>query len=507
MGKKALITGTIVLTLTSFVTKVLGFIFRIYMSNIMGAEGVGLYQLVFPIYMLIWSISSAGISLAVSKKVAEHTARGKHADGIRTLKSALIISVGLASIMSIFIFIMAPWVANSYIKEPRTELALKYLCVCVPFMATACCIRGYFQGRQEMAVSGLAQVIEQIARMTIIFLFSSLFIPKGIEYACALGALGLCAGEFCSALFTFIMLQIKKHHLPRTKATISYHSMLGTLITISLPITANRFLTSALSSLENILIPIELQKYGMSSSDALGMYGMFSGMALPLLFFPSMVTMAISTALVPSISESVAMKNTRVLHKTVSKSIQYSAVIGIGACALFMTLGNEIAIACYGRSEVGQLLRYLAIICPFVYLRDILTGMLNGLGLQKLTFKGNSIASVICIMLIVILVPKFGIVGFVIAMLIQSSLVTCYHMWHALRHINLSVDILSWIIKPTFAAVSGSIIMKYIHTHYLMNIFSLRAATLIAIFALGVFYLVFLFLFKSITKEDVKQFI
>ena len=237
------------------------------------------------------------------------------------------------------------------------------------------------------------------------------------------------------------------------------------------------------------------------------MYGMFSGMALPLLFFPSMVTMAISTALVPSISESVAMKNTRVLHKTVSKSIQYSAVIGIGACALFMTLGNEIAIACYGRSEVGQLLRYLAIICPFVYLRDILTGMLNGLGLQKLTFKGNSIASVICIMLIVILVPKFGIVGFVIAMLIQSSLVTCYHMWHALRHINLSVDILSWIIKPTFAAVSGSIIMKYIHTHYLMNIFSLRAATLIAIFALGVFYLVFLFLFKSITKEDVKQFI
>ena len=69
MGKKALITGTIVLTLTSFVTKILGFIFRIYMSNIMGAEGVGLYQLVFPIYMLIWSISSAGISLAVSKKV------------------------------------------------------------------------------------------------------------------------------------------------------------------------------------------------------------------------------------------------------------------------------------------------------------------------------------------------------------------------------------------------------------------------------------------------------
>ncbi|MEG0711258.1 MAG: oligosaccharide flippase family protein, partial [Niameybacter sp.] len=142
MGKKALITGTIILTLTSLATKVLGFIFRIYMSNLMGAEGVGLYQLIFPIYMLIWATSSAGISLAVSKKVAEHTAHGRHADGIRTLKAALMISVSIATLMSGFIFVSAPWIATSYIHEPRTALALRYLFVCVPFMAIACCIRG-----------------------------------------------------------------------------------------------------------------------------------------------------------------------------------------------------------------------------------------------------------------------------------------------------------------------------------------------------------------------------
>ncbi|MEG0318618.1 MAG: stage V sporulation protein B [Niameybacter sp.] len=507
MGKKALITGTIILTLTSLATKVLGFIFRIYMSNLMGAEGVGLYQLIFPIYMLIWATSSAGISLAVSKKVAEHTAHGRHADGIHTLKAALMISVSIATLMSGFIFVSAPWIATSYIHEPRTALALRYLFVCVPFMAIACCIRGYFQGRQEMAVSGLAQVVEQVARMAIIFFFAGLYIPKGIEYACALGALGLCAGEFCSALFTFIMLQLKKRKLPLSKPTLPYNSVIGTLITISIPITANRFLTSALSSIENILIPIQLQKYGMNSSDALGMYGMFSGMALPLLFFPSMVTMAISTALVPAISEAVAKKNMRVLHKTVSKSIQYSAVIGIGACVLFLTLGNEIAMSCYGRKEVGDLLRYLAIICPFLYLRDILTGMLNGLGLQRLTFKGNSIASVVCIILILILVPHLGIVGFVVALLIQSTLVSCYHLWHALKHINLSVDIIGWFIKPTLAAVAGGLILKYVFTHYLMSLFSLRISTAIGVCSLALFYIVFLFLFKSITKDDIKQFL
>lgn len=506
MGKKALITGTIILTLTSLATKVLGFIFRIYMSNIMGAEGVGLYQLIFPIYMLIWATSSAGISLAVSKKVAEHTAHGRHADGLRTLKCALLLSVSIATIMSGVIFIAAPWVATHYVHEPRTALGLRYLFVCVPFMATACCIRGYFQGRQEMAVSGLAQVVEQIARMSIIFLFAGMYIPKGIEYACALGALGLCAGEFSSALFTFTMLQIKKRKLPRSKATLAYSHIISTLVSISIPITANRFLTSALSSVENILIPIQLQKYGMTSGEALGIYGMFSGMALPLLFFPSMVTMSISTALVPAISEAVATKNTRVLHKTVSKSIQYSAIIGIGSCALFLTLGNEIAMACYGRTEVGTLLRYLAIICPFLYLRDILTGMLNGLGLQRLTFKGNSIASVICIFIILFLVPKMGIVGFVIALLVQSSLVSCYHLWHTLKHIHLSVDLLGWFLKPSLAALSGGLLIKYVFSNYLITLFSLRLSSVIGVLCLVIFYTFFLFMFRSITKEDIKQF-
>ena len=99
MGKRALITGTIALTITGFITRILGFFFRIYMSNIMGAEGLGLYQLIFPIYMLIWAASSAGISLAISKKVAEFTTKGRHADAVRTLKVAIMIAVSISMVI------------------------------------------------------------------------------------------------------------------------------------------------------------------------------------------------------------------------------------------------------------------------------------------------------------------------------------------------------------------------------------------------------------------------
>lgn len=506
MGKKALITGTIILTLASFITRILGFIFRIYMSNVMGAEGVGLYQLIFPIYMMIWAVSSAGISLAVSKKVAELNAKKLHRDSICVLRAALVLSLSISGLLSLLVFIFAPFVATSFIHEPTTGLAIRYLCLCIPFMAASCCIKGYFQGKQQMSVPAIAQISEQVARMAIIYLFASFFVPKGLEYACALGALGLCVGELVSFLFSYIMYLFKKRKLNLKPATLSYATIFGSLISISIPITANRFLTSSLSSIENILIPIQLQKFGLDSSSALATYGMFSGMALPLLFFPSMVTMSISTVLVPAISEAVAMRNERLLKLTIRKSIQFASLIGIGASALFLTLGPEIGLACYNLKEVGDLLRLLAIICPFLYLQSILTGMLNGLGLQKLTFKGNVFASLICILAILLLVPKQGVTGFVIAMLLQACSVTIYHLFHVLKNTHLSIDITNWIIKPSLAAAFGCIFMKYLHHHYLLNHFSSRISTLIAIGLLGGFYVTFLFLFKCLTKKDIAMF-
>ncbi len=506
MGKKALITGTIVLTATSFITRILGFIFRIYMSNIMGAEGLGLYQLIFPIYMLIWSLCSAGISLAVSKMVAEHTAKKQHSDASRVLKSSIAVALSLGMCLSVFLFITAPWVATHFIHDAHTLLSLRDLCFCIPFMCTACCIRGYFQGRQEMAVSGIAQVVEQIARMCVIYLFASFYIPKGLSYVCALGTLGLCAGEVMSCLFTLTMFKLKQRQLPYKRPTLPYLTTMQTLIAIAIPITANRFLMSALSSIENILIPIQLQKFGLTGSEALGMYGMFSGMALPLLFFPSMVTMSISTALVPAISEAVATQNTRILHRTVSKSIQFSALIGIGASSLFFTLGDEIAMACYHLPEVGEMLRLLAVICPFLYLQNILTGMLNGLGLQRLTFKGNMIASLLCIGTILLFVPQRGIMGFILAMLFQSSFATIYHLFHVLKHIHLRVDVTGWFIRPILAACPGCLLMKAIYTHYLSQCLPLALSTLLAISILGLFYVAFLFCFRSLTWDDVKLF-
>ncbi|OON92481.1 MAG: polysaccharide biosynthesis protein [Epulopiscium sp. Nele67-Bin001] len=507
MSKKTLVTGTLILTLASFITRILGFVFRVFLSNIMGAEGMGLYQLIFPIYMLAWAACSAGVALAVSKKVAEFNAQKMYQDAIRTLKCAIVISVGTSIPISILLFTCSEPIATKIIQAPDTALSLKLLGTCLPFMATACCIRGYFQGRQEMSIPATAQVLEQCARMLVIYILAGIFAPKDLEYACAIAMVGLCGGEAISCIFTIIMYKVSKSKLVLKPAVNSYSTLFQTIWIMALPITANRFLTSALHSVENILIPMKLQDFGMTSAQALSVYGMYSGMAMPLLFFPSMLTGSLSVALIPAISEAKAKRNTSMLQKTVGMSIQFSSIIGIGAGGLFLALGNEIAIATYNMEDVGYILRLLAMICPFFYLQNILTGVLNGLGLQKMTFQGNVIASVLCIFLILTLVPSQGLVGFTLALLVQSGFATIFHLAHALGSIELPVDVLGWMVKPAIAITCGCIVMRYIFDAILVEMFSFRMATGIAITILGAFYIVFLFVFKCVTKKDIEMFI
>lgn len=507
MSKKSLIAGTLILTLASLITRLLGFGFRIYQSQVMGPEGMGLYQLLFPIYMLLWAASSAGIALSIAKMIAAEVSRGEEGNAVHILNVSLLISMPLSLLLSILLFIFAPFIAKYYIHEPVTELSLRILALCVPFMSTACCLRGYFQGHQEMSITALAQIIEQVARMMAIYLLAHLLIPMGTKYMCVLGVIGMCAGEVFSFIMSFIAYKLRKRKIKFSPVTLQRKNTFNQLLALSIPITANRFLTSGLASFENILIPINLQKYGLNSHEALGLYGKFSGMALPLLLFPSMVTSSLATALVPAISEAVAMKNKPLLQRTIGRAIQFSSLIGIGATALFLTFSEEIALTCYGHKDVGLLLKWLAIICPFLYLQNILIGTMNGLGMQKQTFKTNIIGSLICIAIITLLVPQRGILGFVLAMLFQSGFVCCSLLFYVLNFVELRINVNHWIFKPCLAAFASSFVAITFNRCLFTNTYTLAISTIFSILTLGITYLLCLILIGSFSIKDIKSFI
>lgn len=476
------------------------------MSNVMGAEGLGLYQLVFPIYMMAWTISAAGISTAVSKLISAEIAKKQNGNALRILKIATLISVVIGSVISCVLYIFADSIATLIIHEPRTALSLKYLSSCIPFMAATSTLKGYFYGKQEMSKPAIGQVVEQTGRMIAIYTLTSFFIPKGLEYACALGVIGMCVGEFLSFFYIVGSYKLNREKTRIRRPLLSRRQALTMLLGLAIPLTFNRFITSLLQSIENILIPIKLQEFGLTNHQALSVYGQFTGMTMPLIFFPSMVTMSLATALIPAVSHAKAAQNERQLQYTVSKAIQFTLLIGIAATALFVTFSQEIAIACYNQPAVGHMLYSLSFICPFFYLQSTLLGILNGLGKQVETLISHIIGSLICIGIIYFYVPQKGLIGFIAALVISSALITILHLFDVSKYTSIPIDIINWFIKPALSAGAGALTTRYILRTYLIHNYSIRISTLIAILALGVFYISFLFILGSLTRDDIRMF-
>ncbi|MGL4790293.1 MAG: oligosaccharide flippase family protein, partial [Anaerotignaceae bacterium] len=184
MEKKTLIKGAFILMSANIITRLMGFYYRIYMSRAIGAEGIGLYQLIMPIYMLTWSITSSGLTTTVSKLTAQENAKGKEGNSKRILKIAVVISLVLSLILSVGTFIFADFIAVNIIKDVRTGFSLKILSFALPFMSLGSCIRGSFLGRQKQFYPAAAQVLEQTVKIVAILALASFFQIKNLAYAC-----------------------------------------------------------------------------------------------------------------------------------------------------------------------------------------------------------------------------------------------------------------------------------------------------------------------------------
>jgi len=507
MKTKSIAKGALILTLAGIITRILGFVYRVYMSNTIGAEGMGLYQLIVPIYMLVWSISSSGISTTISKLTARENASNKYGNMNKILFHSMIISVLIASILSVTIYFFAEKICISFLKDVRAILSLKLICFCFPFMAAASCIRGWFFGLQETLTPAISQVFEQSVRMATIFFLSGILIPKGVEFAAAAAITGMCLGEIASFVYVYISYrQFKREKKLYSKATMNITLVYGTILAIAIPLTANRMTGSFLSTIENILIPQKLQEFGLTQKDSIALYGELSGMVMPLIMFPSSILTALSTTLLPAISEASARNNNARIITTLKKSMSFTSIIGIGTCGLFITYPNEICELIYNRYELGNILFLIGISCPFTYLQVTFSGILNGLGEQVFIFKTSLLSSLINISFIYFLIPKYGIYAFILGWLISLLIVSFICIRKVIIKTGLKLNFSLWLLKPTFCIACGCVISKAIYSKYLIQInkfISIPSAIIIV----GLFYILFLLFTQCFKISSLKELI
>ena len=312
--KNPLITGTLFLTAAGVLSRIIGFFYRIFLSRTIGAEGLGIYQLVFPVMALCLSLTGAGIQTALSRFVAEETAKANEAGARLYLMIGLLLSCGLSVLVSFAICRNAGLIASGLLQEPRCESLLCAMTLCLVPASVHACINGYYYGKQKALIPSVSQLAEQVVRVTGVYLIYNIASDHGSMLRPVDAIWGIVIGEFFGMLIS--VTAVGFHHFSG-----SLKQSARALIIMAVPLTANRVLINLCSSVENLLIPRQLHLFGYDSANALSVYGILTGMSLSVILFPTVLTNSVSVLLLPVISEAKTKKNTAAIHHAVTSAI------------------------------------------------------------------------------------------------------------------------------------------------------------------------------------------
>ena len=451
MKRNSMVTAAFILTLTGFISRILGFFYRIFLSRTIGAEGLGIYQMIFPIYGICFSLCAGSIQTAISRFTAADEGRAK-----KTLLVGFSISFSLSLILAAFIWRFSGILADSVLMEPRCAPLLPALALAIPCTSVHACICGYYYGREKVHIPAFSQLVEQCIRIFTVFLLADICREKGIELTVSLAVAGLVAGEAGSALFTLLSFLLCRKSdgsvgkVLKSAGSTSYSAIAGPLMALALPLMANRLVMNLLQSAEAILIPSRLAVFGLSQSQAISIYGVLTGMAMSFIMFPSTIVNSLAVVLLPTVARDQSSGNDSGIQKSIAMSFRYSLYMGILCIGIFTVFGEHLGMEVFRNKDAGIFITILAWLCPFLYLATTMGSILNGLGRTSATFFHNLAALLLRLGFVVFGIPRFGIYAYLWGMLASELLLSLLHILALKKTIPFSPNAWEVIVKPVF---------------------------------------------------------
>ncbi len=452
MKKTLFIKNAAILTVTSIILRVLGIVFKVWLASRIGSEGIGLYHLIFSVFVLASAFASAGIPTAVTRMIAEAFAKNDTNAVFRIIKRATAICLLFSLVSFVFVRVFSNYICLNILHDIRALPSLKIMCFSLPFMACSAVLKSYFFARRKITVNSVSVILEQLLRIVLCFFVVTKFANNGIAPATAAVILADTLSEAVSFIFTLICFMYDKKKLVINSANAPVKSETKELLRISFPLLISRYCTSFLRTGENILVPKTLSST-LSYSTALSRFGAVKGMALPVLFFPSSILNALSALLLPEMSEAVAKNKPFIIKNAVKKTLQTTWLLGVIFGAVFFFCGENIGRIVYKDTVSGELIKILSVIVPLMYLDSICDGILKGLDQQTYTFFTALADSLLRIILILLFVPKFSMNGF-LGIMIFSNVFTCFlHVGKLLKLTGLKPKPFKDMILPIICAV------------------------------------------------------
>lgn len=515
MKKRSFIGGTFILAVAGILSKFIGFFFRVPLTNMIGAQGYGLYNYPYHLYSAILAISVTGLPVAISTLVSAKIAIHRYDEAHRVFKIALVIMLFLGVITSLALYLGSGFLVNT-IWPQEAYYPLMGLVIAPFFVALMSVFRGYFQGMQIMTASSISQVFESFGRLIFGLGLAYALLDRGIEYAAGGGSFGATAGAFVGLIVIVLYyLKVKPQIKERIQRQVKSGEKESTLkiiknvLYLSIPISIGALAGTLMPLIDSLMLKLRLNVAGFSEEISTILFGRL-GAATTLINFPLTIATAIAISLVPAISEAYA----KGLFSEIKERLETGMKIGLylifpASMGLFILADPILDFIFPAIQNGGNLLRFLSIALIFMTLNQIFTASIQGIGRPIVSVRNLFIGAGFKIVISYYLaaLPSINIYGATIGTIVGYVIASLLNYHYLKRQTHFVMDKINLIFKPLLASVVMGGMVYY--TYLLIIGFTARnSISLLSSIALGgIIYGLLLFLFGVIHPKEMIVFI
>jgi stage V sporulation protein B len=514
--KGSFIKGAAILTAAGLAARVMGFGYRVILTRIIGAEGMGLYQMAYPIYTVLLVVSRSGIPVALAKLIADKIAAGKKKEAYKIFKVARKMSFVIGLLISIVMALSAKPLISLLSLDPRSYYAVLAISPAIFVVSIMASYRGFFQGLQDMVPTAKSQIFEQFIRMFTMIGLVILLVPYGLDFAAAGASFGAVSGAIGGLIILLIIYSKRKEKIFTFLETgddsveLSSKSVVQKIVSLGVPITLGALVMPLMSLVDLVFVPNRLQDAGFMIREATELYGMFSAVAMPLVNFPTIITVSLSASLVPAIAEAYTLGREKLIQYRTQTALRLTVLISLPAAAGLFLLAEPLTEIIFAEPGAAVPLRFVSWGVFFIALQQTSTGILNGIGKTSIPAKNLMVGAVFNAVINYTLtaIPSFGIRGAALGTSTGFAIAAFLNLYYVRKESGFRIDAKAMIIKPFTSVFLMGIFVKIFYNYLFVFLeknsvdFAYSITTFVTVAAAALFYFVILLLFKEIKYND-----
>lgn len=449
----------LLLSLVTLAMRTVAMLFGAFITRTVGAEGTGLYTIIMTVYSFAVTFATSGISLTVTRLVASAIGEKNGQGATKILRGAFLYSFIFGIASGVLLYFGAGFIGRGILAEERSITALKILSFSLLPTALIAVLTGYFVGVKRVAFNASTQVFGQLVKIVVTVLFVIWASPRGVDATVSALCLGIAVTEVLSFLLIFVEFLYDRHKYSE-KCKEKVTSDIKNVSKTAIPLALSSYVRSAFLTVEHILIPTRLRDSGESSQDSYAHYGILHGMALPLILYPMSPLSSFSGLLVPEFAADTATNNDGRMSRISSEAMNTTLIYSVLVAVFIYFFSEELGYLVYDSYEAGKYIAMLAPVIPIMYLDHVTDSMLKGVGEQVFSMWVNITDSILSVVLVWFLIPKFGIAGYAIVIVVMEGYNFLLSILRLTKRVRFRISLLRAVVLPLAAASAAAYLAR-----------------------------------------------